>query len=167
MSDRIAQMDIGINFAIDNPALKRLLDSMNELDSKAKSLNDIFAKMSMPNLTKASQDMKFYQSDLSKTKDKVTGLEDSIKHFDTSTFDKIKNKLGGVNDASQKTHSAFKSVFSANLLSNAVTSGFSYIKNSFGSLIKSAHQYNLDQQTMSATWPVSYTHLTLPTICSV
>lgn len=152
MSDRIAQMDIGINFAIDNPALKRLLDSMNELDSKAKSLNDIFAKMSMPNLTKASQDMKSYQSDLSKTKDKVTGLEDSMKHFDTSTFDKIKNKLGGVNDASQKTHSAFKSVFSANLLSNAVTSGFSYIKNSFGSLIKSAHQYNLDQQTMSATW---------------
>lgn len=67
-------------------------------------------------------------------------------------FAAIKSHFDKVNSQGQKTHSLFRSIFSANLLSNAATSAFGHIKDAIGGVIGQAKQYALEQQTMNATW---------------
>lgn len=67
-------------------------------------------------------------------------------------FSAIKSHFDKVNNQGEKTHSIFKSIFHANLLSNAVTGAFGSIKNAIGGVIREANKYALEQQTMNATW---------------
>lgn len=67
-------------------------------------------------------------------------------------FAAIKSHFDKVNNQGEKTHSIFKSIFHANLLSNAVTGAFGSIKNAIGGVISEANKYALEQQTMNATW---------------
>ncbi|KRM06699.1 SLT domain protein [Lactobacillus kitasatonis DSM 16761 = JCM 1039] len=67
-------------------------------------------------------------------------------------FARIKSHFDKVNDEGKETHSIFKSVFSANIVSDAVKGGFSYIRGALGGMIGEAKQYALEQQTMNATW---------------
>ncbi|UWG70152.1 MAG: tail lysozyme [Bacteriophage sp.] len=67
-------------------------------------------------------------------------------------FAAIKSHFDKVNNQGEKTHSIFKSIFHANLLSNAVTGAFGAIKNAIGGVISEANKYALEQQTMNATW---------------
>lgn len=67
-------------------------------------------------------------------------------------FSAIKSHFDKVNNQGEKTHSIFKSIFHANLLSNAVTGAFGSIKNAIGGVISEANKYALEQQTMNATW---------------
>ena len=67
-------------------------------------------------------------------------------------FAAIKSHFDKVNNQGEKTHSIFKSIFHANLLSNAVSSAFGSIKNAIGGVISEANKYALEQQTMNATW---------------
>ena len=67
-------------------------------------------------------------------------------------FSAIKSHFDKVNNQGEKTHSIFKSIFHANLLSNAVSSAFGSIKNAIGGVISEANKYALEQQTMNATW---------------
>lgn len=67
-------------------------------------------------------------------------------------FARIRSHFDKVNSEGKKTHSIFKSVFSANMVSDAVKGGFSYIRGALGGMIGEAKQYALEQQTMNATW---------------
>lgn len=67
-------------------------------------------------------------------------------------FARIRSHFDKVNDKGKETHSIFKSVFSANMVSDAVKGGFSYIRGALGGMIGEAKQYALEQQTMNATW---------------
>ena len=67
-------------------------------------------------------------------------------------FSAIKSHFDKVNNQGEKTHSIFKSIFHANLLSNAVTGAFGSIKNAISGVISEANKYALEQQTMNATW---------------
>lgn len=67
-------------------------------------------------------------------------------------FSAIKSHFDKVNNQGEKTHSIFKSVFSANIISNAATNAFGTIKNAIGGVISEANKYALEQQTMNATW---------------
>ena len=67
-------------------------------------------------------------------------------------FSAIKSHFDKVNNQGEKTHSIFKSVFSANIISNAATNAFGAIKNAIGGVISEANKYALEQQTMNATW---------------
>ena len=67
-------------------------------------------------------------------------------------FARIRSHFDKVNDEGKETHSIFKSVFSANMISDAVKGGFSYIRGALGGMIGEAKQYALEQQTMNATW---------------
>ena len=67
-------------------------------------------------------------------------------------FSAIKSHFDKVNNQGEKTHSIFKSIFHANLLSNAVIGAFGSIKNAIGGVISEANKYALEQQTMNATW---------------
>ena len=67
-------------------------------------------------------------------------------------FARIKSHFDKVNDEGKETHSIFKSVFSANIISNAATSAFGAVKGALGGMYQEAKQYALEQQTMNATW---------------
>jgi tape measure domain-containing protein len=68
------------------------------------------------------------------------------------TFSAIKSHFDKVNNQGEKTHSIFKSVFSANIISNAAMGAFGAAKGALGGMIGEAKQYALEQQTMNATW---------------
>ena len=70
----------------------------------------------------------------------------------SDVFARIKSHFDQVNHQGEKTHSIFKSVFSANIISNAATNAFGAIKNAIGGVISEANKYALEQQTMNATW---------------
>ena len=65
---------------------------------------------------------------------------------------KIKSHFDNVNKSGEKTHSLFKTIFSANVISNAATSAFGAVKGALGGMYQEAKQYALEQQTMNATW---------------
>lgn len=67
-------------------------------------------------------------------------------------FARIKSHFDGINERGEKTHSLFKTIFSANVISNAATSAFGAAKGALGGMYQEAKQYALEQQTMNATW---------------
>lgn len=67
-------------------------------------------------------------------------------------FSAIKSHFDKVNNQGKETHSIFKSVFSANIISNAAMGAFGAAKGALGGMIGEAKQYALEQQTMNATW---------------
>lgn len=67
-------------------------------------------------------------------------------------FSAIKSHFDKVNNQGKETHSIFKSVFSANIISNATMGAFGAVKGALGGMISEAKQYALEQQTMNATW---------------
>lgn len=67
-------------------------------------------------------------------------------------FARIKSHFDGINERGEKTHSLFKTIFSANVISNAATSAFGAVKGALGEMYQEAKQYALEQQTMNATW---------------
>lgn len=70
----------------------------------------------------------------------------------SGVFARIKSHFDQVNHQGKETHSIFKSVFSANIISNATMSAFGAAKGALGGMIGEAKQYALEQQTMNATW---------------
>ena len=69
-----------------------------------------------------------------------------------TVFDAMKRKIRETSAEATHTHSIFKQVFSANLMTNAVTSVWGHIKNGISSVIGPAKEYAMAQQTMNATW---------------
>lgn len=67
-------------------------------------------------------------------------------------FSRIKAHFDSVNKQGEKTHSLFRTIFSANIISNAALGAFGAVKNAIGGVVGEAKQYALDQQTMNATW---------------
>ena len=67
-------------------------------------------------------------------------------------FARIKSHFDGINERGEKTHSLFKTIFSANVISKAATSAFGAVKGALGGMYQEAKQYALEQQTMNATW---------------
>lgn len=67
-------------------------------------------------------------------------------------FARIKSHFDGINERGEKTHSLFRTIFSANIISNAATNALGAVKGQLGEMYQSAKQYALEQQTMNATW---------------
>lgn len=83
---------------------------------------------------------------------RMNELNDEIKKANPSPFSKIKSALTGVNSKAEKTHSLFKTIFSANILSSAVSTVWGKLSSSIGSAKDAAMEYATAQQTMNATW---------------
>jgi tape measure domain-containing protein len=89
---------------------------------------------------------------LAKAKGNMNELNEAMKKANPSPFNRIKTALSGVNEEAEKTHSIFKSVFAANIMSNVVSSAWSHLSGWISSATDSAKEYSLAQQTMNATW---------------
>jgi tape measure domain-containing protein len=79
---------------------------------------------------------------LAKTKTQMNGLAESMEKANPSIFDRLKSKLTSVNKEAEHSHSLFKTIFSAGVISNAFTSGLSAVGNGFKSLISSGMELN-------------------------
>ena len=82
----------------------------------------------------------------------IKKTQEEMNNLHPSVFDRIKSKLGGTRDEAKNTNGVFKSMFGANLAANFVTNGLSRVKDGFTSLLDSAKEYAMNQQTMNATW---------------
>lgn len=89
---------------------------------------------------------------LAKTKFEMSGLSSEMKKANPSIFDRFKSKITGVNGEAKQTHSLFKKIFSANLLSNAVSSGFSSLTSGLKSTITSGMQLDGVIGKVRAQW---------------
>ncbi|MCZ9726896.1 NlpC/P60 family protein [Lactobacillus gasseri] len=89
---------------------------------------------------------------LAKTKSEMSGLSSEMKKANPSIFDRFKSKITGVNGEAKKTHSLFKKIFSANLLSNAVSSGFGSLTSGLKSTITSGMQLDGVIRKVRAQW---------------
>lgn len=83
MSDRVAQMDVGIGFDIQDSKLKELLAGMDQLQAKAKKVTDAFSKI-MPNLTRQTSTL---QSDTTKALNFSKAIETTANK--TTALDKV------------------------------------------------------------------------------
>lgn len=89
---------------------------------------------------------------LAKTKSEMSDLSSEMKKANPSIFDKIKAKIIGVKSEAKETHSVFKSVLGANILSNVAQSAWGHLTSAISSAKDEAKQYSLEQETMLATW---------------
>ncbi|MDE3383299.1 NlpC/P60 family protein [Lactobacillus paragasseri] len=89
---------------------------------------------------------------LAKIKSEMSGLSSEMKKANPSIFDRFKSKITGVNGEAKQTHSLFKKIFSANLLSNAVSSGFSSLTSGLKSTITSGMQLDGVIGKVRAQW---------------
>lgn len=148
----------GKTYQANQERVKGYKSAISELASKEKGLESQLVKIAETSgKTSAAyqrQQVRINQNvtEMNKFKSAIESTNDEMKKANPSFLDKVKNKLTETKTEGEKTHSVFKSVFSASVLSNAVTSGFSFVKSKLGEMIQSAHQYNIDQQTMNATW---------------
>ena len=62
---------------------------------------------------------------MAKAKTQMGELDSAMRKANPSIFDKIKNKIGGVNSEATKTHKTFKEVFMGSALGNAASNAFS------------------------------------------
>lgn len=76
----------------------------------------------------------------------------NAKDHTSGVISLVKKHFQDLNEKGKETHSIFKSVFSAQIISSAAIGAFSKVKGAIGGVIESAKQYALDQQTMNATW---------------
>ncbi|MCV3327670.1 tape measure protein [Pediococcus ethanolidurans] len=82
----------------------------------------------------------------------MSSLNETIKKANLTPFDRLKNKITGVNKEGKETHSIFKSVLGADLISNAVMGAWSSLSSHIHEAVKAGEEYDKEQQKMGATW---------------
>lgn len=132
----------------------------SDAQERAKKVSELYKQLK--DLLKNPTSFKVSVSDATRKADEIKRKTDEVptKHNTTfnatdhtgGVFSAIKSHFDKVNNQGEKTHSIFKSVFSANIISNAAMGAFGAIKNAIGGVISEANKYALEQQTMNATW---------------
>lgn len=89
---------------------------------------------------------------LAKTKSEMSGLSAEMKKANPTIFDRMKAKITGVNDEAKKTHSLFKTIFSASFFSNMASNAFSSATSGLKSIITSGMQLDGVIGKVRAQW---------------
>lgn len=89
---------------------------------------------------------------LAKTKSEMSGLSSEMKKANPTIFDRMKAKITGVNGKAKKTHSLFKTIFSASFFSNMASNAFSSATSGLKSIITSGMQLDGVIGKVRAQW---------------
>lgn len=89
---------------------------------------------------------------LAKTKSEMSGLSAEMKKANPTIFDRMKAKITGVNGEAKKTHSLFKTIFSASFFSNMASNAFSSATSGLKSIITSGMQLDGVIGKVRAQW---------------
>lgn len=83
---------------------------------------------------------------------KMKELSKTQSSFNRNPFTKMTKGLLGLNKEGQKTHSIFKSMLAANLVSSAFTNALGLISTKLHDMWSNSMEYAKAQQTMNASW---------------
>lgn len=86
------------------------------------------------------------------SKSSVSRFDKSIKELNPSPIQRLSKSFGGLRKEGKETHSIFKSVFAANIISNAFTSTLGAISMKLHDMWSKSMDYAKAQQTMNASW---------------
>lgn len=89
---------------------------------------------------------------LARNTNKMKELSKTQSGFNRNPFTKMTKGLLGLNKEGQKTHSIFKSMLAANLVSSAFTNALGLISNKIHDMWSNSMEYAKAQQTMNASW---------------
>lgn len=86
------------------------------------------------------------------SKSSVSKFDKSIKELNPSPIQRLSRSFGGLRKEGKETHSIFKSVFAANVISNAFTSTLGAVSMKLHDMWSKSMDYAKAQQTMNASW---------------
>jgi tape measure domain-containing protein len=89
---------------------------------------------------------------MAKTKTEARELENQLNKKPAGFLGGVKEKLKGINDTATKSHSIFKGVFAANVVSNGFTTALGLISTKLHDAWSNSMDYAKAQQTMNASW---------------
>lgn len=92
------------------------------------------------------------KTSMAESKSSVSKFDKSIKELNPSPIQRLSKSFSGLKKESKETHSIFKSVFSANVISNAFTSTLGAISMKLHDMWSNSMEYAKAQQTMNASW---------------
>ena len=89
---------------------------------------------------------------LAENKTSLKSLNSEMDKTSPNPFVRLKASIKSTNEHAEKTHSIFKSVFSASLLSNAVSSAWNSMTMHIGDAVRMGNDYLEQQDKMNAQW---------------
>ena len=92
------------------------------------------------------------KTSMAASKSSVSRFDKSIKELNPSPIQRLSRSFGGLRKEGKETHSIFKSVFAANVISNAFTSTLGAISMKLHDMWSKSMDYAKTQQTMNASW---------------
>ena len=92
------------------------------------------------------------KTSMAESKSSVSKFDKLLKELNPSPIRRLKNSFSGLKREGKETHSIFKSVFAANIISNAFTNTLGTISMKLHDMWSKSMDYAKAQQTMNASW---------------
>ncbi|WEA57317.1 tape measure protein [Pediococcus pentosaceus] len=92
------------------------------------------------------------KTSMAESKSSVSKFDKSLKELNPSPIRRLKNSFSGLKREGKETHSIFKGVFAANIISSAFTNTLGAISTKLHDLWSKSMDYAKAQQTMNASW---------------
>ncbi|MBF7125822.1 peptidoglycan DD-metalloendopeptidase family protein [Pediococcus pentosaceus] len=92
------------------------------------------------------------KTSMAESKSSVSKFDKSLKELNPSPIKRLSRSFSGLKKEGKKTYSIFKSVFAANIISNAFTSTLGAISIKLHDMWSNSMEYAKAQQTMNASW---------------
>lgn len=92
------------------------------------------------------------KTSMAESKSSVSKFDKSIKELNPSPIQRLSKSFSGLKKEGKETHSIFKSVFAANIVSSAFTSTLGAISIKLHDMWSNSMEYAKAQQTMNASW---------------
>ncbi|MBF7102304.1 tape measure protein [Pediococcus pentosaceus] len=92
------------------------------------------------------------KTSMAASKSSVSKFDKSIKELNPSPIQRLSRSFSGLKKEGKETHSIFKSVFAANIVSSAFTSTLGVISMKLHDMWSKSMDYAKAQQTMNASW---------------
>ncbi len=92
------------------------------------------------------------KTSMAESKSSVSKFDKELKELNPSPIQRLRKSFGGLKKEGKETHSIFKSVFAANIVSSAFTNALGAVSMKLHDMRDKSMEYAKAQQTMNASW---------------
>ncbi|WP_251951400.1 tape measure protein [Pediococcus acidilactici] len=92
------------------------------------------------------------KTSMAESKSSVSKFDKELKDLNPSPIQRLRKSFGGLKKEGKETHSIFKSVFAANIVSSAFTNALGAVSMKLHDMWSKSMEYAKAQQTMNASW---------------
>ena len=92
------------------------------------------------------------KTSMAESKSSVSNFDKELKELNPSPIQRLRKSFGGLKKEGKETHSIFKSVFAANIVSSAFTNALGAVSMKLHDMWDKSMEYAKAQQTMNASW---------------